>query len=290
MATPRQLPPRHPVHLLLQPHTRFTLTTNQAAYRYLVDRSKLYSEIYTATLEQLRTVAIRGYLERRFTDLQLEADLARRGVQNAPACYPYRDDLRLWLEPIRSFVSAYVEAFYTDDAAVQADSALQAWKEELIDPERGAVRELVPGDRLDSRQKLVGLLAQVLFTAGPGHAAQHYSADYYYRFTPAFPAAAYVPPPRQTDPLDFAAWLSVLPSIDRASDQFRSNTYTSYRYDRFGSYGRFPLGSLPQAREPIARLQSALADVEATIEQRQAARLFPYEFGLPSRVPNSVNI
>jgi arachidonate 15-lipoxygenase len=185
---------------------------------------------------------------------------------------------------------------------VRADGALQAWTEELIDPDRGAVNGLVPGDRLDSRQTLVDLLAQVLFTAGPGHAAQHYSADYFYRFTPAFPAAAYKPPPRcktpegagttaVTDPpLNFATWLSMLPPIDRAALQFRSNTFTNYRYDRFGSYERFPLGRLPQAREPIARLHAALANVEAVIQQRQSERLFAYEFALPSLVPNSINI
>lgn len=289
MATPRQLPPRHPVRLLLEPHTRYTLTTNQYAYDYLIDRSKLYNEIYTATLEQLREVAIKGYGARGFRDLGFEADLASRGVQDAPAVYPYRDDLSLWLEPIRDFVRAYVEAFYGDDTAVQADPALQAWKDELTDPERGAVRNLVAGDQLDSRRKLVELLAQVLFTAGPSHACQHFPADHYYRYTPAFPAAVYAPPRRKTDALDFATWLSMLPSIDRASDQFRSNTYTNFRYDRFGRYERYPLGSLPQAREPIARLQAALAEVEGVIAQRQATRLFPYEFALPSRVPNSVS-
>ena len=46
----------------------------------------------------------------------------------------------------------------------------------------------------------------------------------------------------------------------------------------------------PEAREPIARLQAALREVEDMIRQRQATRLFPYEFALPSRVPNSINI
>jgi arachidonate 15-lipoxygenase len=290
MATPRQLPPEHPVRVLLQPHMRFTLAANQAAYRYLIDRSELYNEIYTATLEQLREVAIQGYRERGFLDLALETDLAQRGVEEAPISYPYRDDSRLWVDPIRDFVRAYVEGCYADDAAVQTDPALQSWKEELCDPARGAVRKLVPGERLDSRKKLIDLLAQLLFTAGPGHAAQHFSADYYYRYTPAFPAAVYAPPPRKDDAIDFARWLAMLPPIDRASDQFRSNTFTNYRYDRFGDYARFPLGSLPQAREPIARLQAALAGVERTIEERQHTRLFPYEFVLPSRVPNSINI
>jgi arachidonate 15-lipoxygenase len=290
MATPRQLPPRHPVRLLLEPHTRFTLTANHAAYRYLTNRSKLYNEIYAATLEQLRAVAIEGHQERGFMELQLETDLRTRGVESTPARYPYRDDLRLWLRPIHDFVREYVEKFYADDAAVQTDVPLQAWKDELTDGARGAVRNLVPAGRLDSRQKLVDLLAQVLFTAGPGHASQHYSADYYYRYTPAFPAAVYAPPPRKGESLDYARWLAMLPSIDQASDQFRSNTFTNFRYDHFGHYERFPLGTVPEAREPIARLRAALAEVEREIRQRQAARLFPYEFALPSRVPNSINI
>src|SRR5262249_41627551 len=195
-----------------------------------------------------------------------------------------------WQEPIRDFVRAYVEACYADDPAIQNDDALQAWKDELCDPARGAVRKLVPDDRLDSRRKLGGLLAQGPLTPGPGHAAQHYSADYYYRYTPAFPAAVYGPPPRKGDPLDYATWLSLLPSIDRASDQFRSNTFTTFYYDRFGGYERFRLGTLPEARKPIERLQAALRNVEDVIQKRQAGRLFPYEFALPSRVPNSINI
>ena len=293
MATPRQLPPNHPVRLLLQPHTRFTLTTNQAGYKVLVDRRKIYGETYTATLEQLRHVTIHSYHQYGFVDLQLESDLARRGVEHAPLRYPFRDDMRLWLQPIGEFVGEYVRAVYTDDAAVQGDAALQAWKQELEDPERGAVRNLLPpGEALDTRARLANLLAQVLFIAGPRHASQHYSANYYYRYTPAFPGGVYLPPPRKKDAnsVNFARWLAMLPTISRASDQFRSNTYTCFHYDRFGSYDRFPLGNLPAAREPIARLQEALAAVEHTIEKRQTERLFPYEFALPSRVPNSINI
>jgi arachidonate 15-lipoxygenase len=293
MATPRQLPPRHPVRLLLQPHTRFTLTTNQAGYKVLIDRSKIYSKVYTATLDQLRHVTIDSYQQHGFVDLQLDRDLARRGVERAPLLYPYRDDMQLWLQPIGEFVGAYVRACYADDAAVQRDAALQAWKQELEDPARGAVRTLLPpGEGLDTRERLATLLAQVLFIAGPRHASQHYSANYYYRYTPAFPGAVYLPPPRkkESDSVNFARWLSTLPTISRASDQFRSNTYTCFHYDRFGNYDRFPLGSLPEAREPIARLKKSLGDVEATIQGRQKERLYPYEFVLPSRVPNSINI
>ena len=98
-------------------------------------------------------MAIEGYYEHGFMELHLEADLQRRGVETTPARYPYRDDLRLWLRPIHDFVRKYVDSFYADDAAVRTDVPLQAWKDELTDQARGAVRSLVPGDRLDSRQK-----------------------------------------------------------------------------------------------------------------------------------------
>lgn len=290
IATPRQLSPRHPVRLLLEPHLRFTLTANQAAYRYLVDRNELYDELYSGTLEELRRLVVQAYLEHDFADLEFEADLARRGVSDAPAAYPYRDDLRLWVQPIRDFARAWVTACWPDDAAVQADVELQRWAEELVDPARGAVRRLVPGDRLDGREKLAALLAQILFTAGPGHASQHFSANHFYRYAPVFAAGAYQPPPRERDPVDFPRWLAMLPPLEVARHQFRSNTYTSFRYDRFGDYGRHALARMPQAREPIRRLQSALAEIERTIAARQGERLFAYDFALPSRVPNSVNI
>ena len=104
----------------------------------------------------------------------LEADLARRGVESSPADYPYRDDALLWLGPIRDFVKEYVDAFYAVNSSVTSDDQLQEWFEELIDPARGALRNPVRNNVLDTKKKLIDLLAQVLFIAGPGHASQHY--------------------------------------------------------------------------------------------------------------------
>jgi arachidonate 15-lipoxygenase len=42
--------------------------------------------------------------------------------------------------------------------------------------------------------------------------------------------------------------------------------------------------------EPLDRFRSALAGIEATIRQRNAARSRPYEYLLPSRIPSSTNI
>lgn len=290
LATPRQLSPDHPVSVLLRPHTRFTLTANQAAYRSFVDRKLTYFQFYSGTLPDTRQIAIQSHLEKGFRDLELETELASRGVDAGPARYPYRDDARLWLGPIREFVTSYLAAFYPSDASVREDPELQAWFAELVDGERGAVRKLVPGDRLDAVAKLVDVLAQVLFVAGPGHAAQHFTSSHFYRYAPAFAGAAYAPPPWHEALAHEARHANTLPPIGVASKQVTYNTFTNFRYDSFGSYGRHPLGRLPEAREPIRRLRAALAEVERAIQERGRERPFPYDFLLPSRVPNSINI
>jgi arachidonate 15-lipoxygenase len=290
LATPRQLSRDHPVHVLLRPHTRFTLKTNGAAYDYFVDRRDTYHEFYAGTLEETRQIAIQSYLDKSFRQLDLETELADRGVDAAPVHYPYRDDARLWLPPIRDFVGDYVGAFYASDADVAGDGELQAWARELMDPECGAVREMLPDERLDTRHKLVELLAQVIFTAGPGHASQHFSSNHYYRYAPAFPASAYVPPPWREDRAHRARLCNTLPPLAHASNQVRYNTFTNLHYDRFGDYRHHRLGRTPEARGPIERLQAALRGVESEIRTRQAQRLLPYEFLLPSQVPNSTNI
>lgn len=290
MATPRQLSEDHPVFALLRPHTAYTLPANQAAYKYFVSRKETYYEIYSGTLEDSRNIAIQTCLRRSFRELAPVADFEHRDVLDGPAVYPYRDDVLLWIEPIHEFVRAYVDACYADDVAIQRDAQLQAWAAELMDPACGALRGMLPDDRLDTRRKLVDLLAQVLFLAGPGHASQHYAGAYYYRYSPAFPGGAYAPPAWQADLENEARWLQLLPPLRAARDQFIYNTFVQYRFDRFGHYDRYPLGRRPEAREPVRKLQAALAEVERTIAEREKTRLLPYGFLRPSLVPNSANI
>jgi arachidonate 15-lipoxygenase len=290
LATPRQLARQHPIHILLRPHLRFTLLVNRAAYDYFWKRSKTYFDFYAGTLEETREIARQSYLEHEFAALELESELAGRGVARYPEVYPYRDDARLWRDPIRRFVEAYVRAVYSSDQAVQGDRELQVWAQELQDGERGAVRGLVHEGGLDSRDKLVALLAQVLFTAGPGHAAQHYSSNYFYRYPPAFPGAAYVPPTWQAYRLNEARFQNTLPPIRTAARQWTYNTFTSFRIGRFGHYERHRLGRIREARQPIRELQQRLREVEREIRRRNEQRPYRYEFLLPSQVPNSIHI
>jgi arachidonate 15-lipoxygenase len=290
LATARQLAFEHPIHLLLRPHTRYTLATNSAAYKDFVDRKEIYFDFYAGTLEESRQILIESYKEKTFLALDLEAELTSRGVSSHLDHYPYRDDARLWRAPIRDFVNAYVRAFYACDASVRQDAELQAWAAELMDRDFGAVCGLVPDDCLDTIDKLVDLLAQVLFIAGPGHASQHFSEMYYYRYQPAFAAAAYAPPVWDAGRANEARFRNTLPPIDPGGLQFAYSDFGDFRYDRFGDYSQYPLDRVRQAVGPIRRLQASLERVELTIEERLAERMLRYDFLLPSRVPNSINI
>lgn len=290
MATARQLPREHPVSKLLQPHTRLTLAANEGAYDSFINRKKTYYDFYAGTLDETREIARQSFLEVDFADMELEIDLDRRRVARNPIDYPYRDDARLWRDAIRDFVTEYIHVFYRSDSSVCHDTWLQAWFAELVHPECGGLRNPVPGNALDTKEKLVALLAQVLFIAGPGHASQHYSSTYYYRYSPVFPGAPYHPPPWRRDLVHEARFQNTLPPIRTANRQFMYNTFLKYRHDSFGQYGRYPLGRLREATEPIARLQSRLHQIEATIRARGKRREFPYRFLLPSRVPNSINL
>ncbi len=296
IATARQLERRHPVRLMLEGHLRFTLPAARAAYafyakrRNLLRRPTLYFRLFSGTLQHTRGLVKEDYRSRPFHAFRLEADLAARGVSEAPGIYPYRDDARLWLRPLARFTARWVEACYADELAVRGDRQLAAWAEELEDPARGAVRGLVPGGALDTRTQLAELLAHVLFIAGPFHASQHYAEAYSLRHSAIFPSGAWRPPPWEPGELDPVDWLSTLPPLREALTQFRYNSFVHYRYDRFGDYRRYALGRDERADAAIRELGAELRGLETRIAAAASGRMFRYDFLKPSLVPNSANI
>lgn len=291
MATYRNLARNHPVHVLLEPHLRFTLGTNEAAYNNFVDRTDAYFTFYAGTLEELRQTVKIAHAADELWKLELEEELGDRGVETGPAEYPYRDDMRLYMGAIGTFVERYVDAYYAHDSDVLADWELRSWVAELTDPARGSIHGLFrPGEAMDSRATLSRILTQVIFTAGPGHASQHFSQMHYYRYPPAFAASAYAPPPADPAHDTEAHWRAMLPPFDAANLRFAYSTFGDFRWDRFGRYWRYRLGWQPKTRAIVRDFQDALKSVEATIEARDVGRHRDCAFYRPSQVPNSINI
>ncbi len=290
LAAARQLAPNHPVSVLLRPHTRYTLASAKPAYDYFVNRKHAYYETHSGTLEVDRNLARLDHEQRPFRDFAPLRDFARRGVLTAPADYPYRDDALLWVAALERFVREYLDAHYACDEDVQGDAQLQAFAVELMDPRFGNLRGLFEDDRLATRAQLADLLAQLLFTAGPFHAAVHFGSSYYYRYAPVFPSSACRPPLARGEAADLASFLRLLPPVSEAAEQFADNSLDVFRYDRFGDYRRYALGSAPGAQRAIENLHGALAEIERSIAERDAKRMLRSDFMKPSLVPNSANI
>lgn len=267
LSTRRQLLPEHPLRVLLEPHTRHTLPTNATAANYFSNPAQIYARFYAGHLEETRAIAKLGRAQRDFRSLQVRQDLVVRGVQDGPELYPYRDDALLFATAIDRFVGEFVTLSYATDEAVTLDTQLQNWAAELAAPSGGNFRNLVAG-QLDSRATLVRLLAQILFTAGPGHAAHHYAEMHYCRYAPMFPAAAYRPPPTSPELATEQRWLQTIPPIGVASEHFMFSDFGAMRMDAFGQYKHSKVGRLPGMRSPIARLQADLRTVNGQIDVR----------------------
>lgn len=295
LAVPRQLPPDHPVHLLFEPHLRFTLAVNHTTIPLITDRGKVFSTIYAGTLEVTRAIMIETRETWTFRALGLEADLAARGMDTYPGQYPYREDARRLWKITHAFVSAYINHFYRDDAQVQGDRHLQAFITELIDPARGNIRGLLAGTALTTVAELIEIVAQVVFTCGPLHAAVHYPQLEYFTYVPASAGASRRPPPIDRDDVRPDSLLASLPPLHNSLVQFQTDNIGNYRYDRYGDYSRYRLGKYEE--QPV---QDMLADFTAALHAAQwdierdnrpdGPRVRPYVYLLPSNIPNSINI
>jgi arachidonate 15-lipoxygenase len=96
-----------------------------------------------------------------------------------------------------------------------------------------------------------------------------------------------------------ASWSQRLPSTLAAQEQILLfHILGGVYYRMLGEYRDNAFPHLPVLLDPaiagpggpLERFRAALAGVEVTIQQRNAARTRPYEHLLPSRIPSSTNI
>ena len=155
----------------------------------------------------------------------------------------------------------------------------------------------LPGfpETLNTRDQLVEVVAQMIYTAGPLHASINYGQYPFAGFAPSVAAAIYKAAPTRDDLIDKEAqYLDWLPPLDVALYTL-SFVYllSSIQFDALGHYAsnpQYPHFAHRPAQKALEAFQAALAQAEITIHQRNLERPIPYLFQLPSRVPNSVSI
>jgi arachidonate 15-lipoxygenase len=297
MATQRQLATAHPLNRLLSPHLEGAMFINEFATLIIMAPLTTGDVILTAPIETLQHECGRDRLAYDFYDrMMLPNDLRTRGVDDTAALpdYPYRDDALLVWNAIAQWVGDYVAVYYPSDSDVTGDYELKAWATEL------ATTGKVKGFRaITTRAQLVDVLTAIIFNTSAQHAAVNFPQYSVMTYAPFSAGAGGTPAPTASAGQSEASWSQMLPSRLAAQEQILLfHILGGVYYRTLGEYRDNAFPYLPVLLDPavtgpggpLDRFRTALAGIENTIQQRNAARTRPYEYLLPSRIPSSTNI
>lgn len=293
IATHRQLPATHPLFVLLTPHFIGTLAINDAAQSNLIAPLGAVDELLSSTIDQSRVLAVKGaqsYMLNVNTST-LPQTLAQRGVDDASLLpdYPYRDDALLLWGAINRWMEQYINYYYASDEAVQNDAELQSWVAELVAHDGGRLNNIGEANKISTRAQLIELVTLVCFTASAQHAAVNYPQGTLMSYAPAMPLAGYTPAPATQEGSSVGDYLKLLPPLDIAELQMEVlYLLGSVYFTKLGDYGDNYFAE-PAIQGFLKQFQQDLLGIEAEINQRNKTRT-PYEFLLPSKIPQSINI
>jgi arachidonate 15-lipoxygenase len=295
IATHRNLAESHPLNILLQPNFFGTLFINNAASKYLISPGSPIEEFFGAPLERSQQAVGTDRLNFDFYANMLPADLKRRGIADPKHLpdFPWRDDALLLWEAIHTWVGNYVSVYYVDDEAVTADTELAAWSEDLI--LNGKVKGFKP---IVLRTQLVDVLTMVIYTATAQHAAVNFPQRPLMSYPPAIAGAGWHGAPDEAAKHTEKQWLEMMPPLKYGMDQLNiMYLLGSVHYRALGDYrsNHFPYrhwfedDAITKKDGPLDQFLEALKEVENSINVRNTTRI-TYEFLLPSKIPNSINI
>lgn len=291
------LPKNHCLRQLLKPHLEGTVLINYGAHKFLVAAKGSVDKLLASNINSDQELAVKGaqkYLF-NFNEVAFPKTLASRGVNNASQLpiYPYRDDGILIWNAIYNWVQGYLSSYYSTDATVINDRNLQQWASELISPTGGRLKNF--GEDAQGQIKtldyLIEAVSTIIFTASAQHAAVNFPQRGLMLYPPAFPLARYTPAP--TDPQQSDNFLDGLPPLDRAKDQINLlYLLGSVYYTQLGDYANSDFPASPRLQEALDNFHKQLKDIEQTIRERNLSseRLLAYEYLLPSKIPQSINI
>ncbi|MBR8834250.1 MAG: lipoxygenase [Stigonema ocellatum SAG 48.90 = DSM 106950] len=293
ITTHRQLPPNHPLSLLLLPHFVGTLAINDAAQRILIAPKGGVDNLLGSTIDNSRVFAVRGLQSYGFNQAILPTQFQLRGVDdtNLLPVYPYRDDALLVWNGIHEWVEDYLSLYYKTDADVQKDTYLQAWAAEAQSYDGGRVPNFgEENGAIKTRAYLIDAITLIIFTASAQHAALNFPQKDLMSYPGMVPMAGYAPAStllkQEVTELDY---LKLFPPLEQAQRQLNLLYLLGSTY--YNKLGEYPQNHFiePEVQPLLQKFQQNLKQIEETINQRNLNRP-AYTFLLPSKIPQSINI
>ncbi|AFY58433.1 lipoxygenase [Rivularia sp. PCC 7116] len=292
VATHRQLPDSHPLNILLSPHFEGTLAINDAAQRRLIAAGGGVDKLLASTIDNSRVLAAVGLQSYGFNEAMLPKQLEKRGVndtQKLPV-YPYRDDALLVWNTIHQWVGDYLNIYYKSDADVKNDTKLQNWAIEAGAFDGGRVPDFGQQHGLiQTLDYLIDAITLIIFTASAQHAAVNFPQGDMMNYAPAVPLAGYQPASILEGKVTEENYLNLLPPLEQAQEQLNLvHLLGSIYYQTLGDYPENYFKDT-LVKPALQQFRNNLIEVEATIHQRNQNRP-TYEYLLPSKIPQSINI
>ncbi|MGH9281116.1 MAG: lipoxygenase family protein, partial [Acidimicrobiales bacterium] len=136
------LPADHPLRRLLAAHTASTISVDYNTHMTL-RRSGYDVTGFSFPRETIFRYYDDGAAAFDLNRLDVRADAERRGIGD-DLWYPYLPQAVRYYDLIAAYVTAYIDHYYADDAALAGDAAAQAWFDELDRSMLKGVRYFAP--------------------------------------------------------------------------------------------------------------------------------------------------
>jgi len=289
VSTHRQLADRHPVKMLLLPHFEGTIFINWGAQASLVNDGGPFDKLFSGTMKTNREV-VANRLGQSFNKSMLLNDLKERGVEDNKLYYPYRDDAKKLWNATFEWVGNYLSTYYSNDKDVENDVELQAWVSELMD--EGRVKGFGEDDngKMSTISYLQEVITMIIFTASSQHSAVNFSQKDFSGYTPNMPSAGYTPAPKDKNKTE-QDWFDLLPPTNMSESQINlAQLLSGVSYTTLGDYGWFYFWDMRLVL-PMIQFKLKLKKIEKEIIKRNnTSDIIKYDYLLPSKIPQSINI
>ena len=296
VAAYRNLPNAHPIFRLLQPHIQGIIPVNVQARAVLINPGQNAFALFLSAGDSLKVLLHNYYQTFDYSDLNLEKNFEKRGVNDIPE-YLYRDDTLDYWKYIGEYVSEMVNLTYPSDEDVVKDIELQNVFKDLVDAGFHGYENGAGFPRsMANREQLVEYLTCVIVNISVFHTAVNFQTFTTYTFPPNVPSCMTLPPPKQDTKVTMEMILDALPvlEIHFISMNISNNLGQYSPIERFylGSPGENKLGIFgenmavsPEQEACMQRMTEKMRGLKAKIDARNVGRYIKYDVLSPVNTP-----